>query len=152
MTSTSNHRRTLLCAIALAAACVWTASPARADIDEWAWVNQADPSLGIYQSSIVCPGGSGVNATPGATLDSLNLTQAYLVYANLSHASLYNTNLTDAAMNGASFAYANLTDANLSSGTLTSADFTGATVVGANFNVATMGLNPSPSGETFRIG
>ena len=76
----SNQRRTLLWAIALAAVCGRTASPARADIYEW--TTGTDGS--IVQSSTVCPGGSGVNAVPNATLNYLDLTQAYLINANLT--------------------------------------------------------------------
>jgi len=55
------------------------ASQTRADIYEWAWVNPSDPTQGVVQSSVVCPGGGGVYAVPGAELRSLDLTQAYLL-------------------------------------------------------------------------
>jgi hypothetical protein len=63
------------------------ASQTQADIYEWAWVNPSDPSQGVYQSSVVCPGGSGVFAVPFANLNSLDLTQAYLIGVNLSGSS-----------------------------------------------------------------
>ena len=64
------------------------ASPTQADIYEWAYVNPSDPSQGVVQSSVVCPGGSGVFAVPSADLASLDLTQAYLIGANLNNATL----------------------------------------------------------------
>jgi hypothetical protein len=64
------------------------ASQTQADIYEWAWVNPSDPSQGVYQSSVVCPGGNGVSAAPSANLESLDLTQAYLIGANLTNANL----------------------------------------------------------------
>ena len=66
------------------------------DIDEWAYLNPSNPSDGVYQSTILCPSGSGVNAAQNADLSGLNLTQAYLVAVNLANANLDTTNLTTA--------------------------------------------------------
>jgi len=90
------------------------ASQTLADIYEWAWVNPNDPTQGVYQSSVVCPGGSGVYAVPDANLSDLDLTQAYLIGANLTFTHLYqatltNANLTGAAVVGADFGNSNLT-------------------------------------------
>src|SRR5208283_5265971 len=63
-------------------------SPSCADIFEWAYINPSNPSQGVVQSSVVCPGGSGVSAFPSANLSSLDLTQAYLIWANLTSANL----------------------------------------------------------------
>ena len=93
----SNHRWNLLRAILMAFVCGWTASSGRADIYEW--TTGTDGS--IVQSSTVCPGGSGVNAVPNARLYYLDLTQAYLLDANLTNASLQYTDLTNANATGA---------------------------------------------------
>jgi len=77
------------------------ASQTRADIFEWAYVDPGDPTQGVYQSSVVCLGGSGVSAVPGAYLINLDLTQAYLIGANLTNADLANANLTNALLTGA---------------------------------------------------
>ena len=44
-----------------------SAGTAHADIYEWQYINPADPSQGKEPSSVVCPGGSGAVAVPGAT-------------------------------------------------------------------------------------
>ena len=120
-----NHQRSLLWAIAIALACGWTISPARADIYEW--TTGTDGS--IVQSTTACPGGSGVNATPNAFLSSLDLTQAYLLDANLAGANLLFSTLTNANLSNA-----NLTGASLDFTTLANANFTGAAVFGATFS------------------
>ena len=71
---------TIIASVLLSTAC---ASQSRADIYEWAWVDPADPTQGVYQSSIVCPGGSGASAQQYTNLSGLTLTQAYLIGANL---------------------------------------------------------------------
>ena len=60
---------------------------AHADIYEWEYVNPADPSQGKQPSSILCPGGAGVVAAPGASLYGLNLTMAYLIGDDLTNAN-----------------------------------------------------------------
>ena len=104
------------------------ASQTWADIDEWAYVNPSDPTQGVYQSSVVCPGGAGVFAVPNANLSSLDLTQAYLIGANLTNASVNNATLTNANLTNA-----NLTNTQFFYSTLTNANLTGATVVETNF-------------------
>ena len=108
--------------------CMLGTSQTQADINEWAWVNPNDPTQGVVQSSVVCPGGAGVSAVPGANLSYLDLTQAYLIGDNLTNAALWVTTLTNANLTNA-----NLTNADLYSATLTNADLTGATVAGAIF-------------------
>jgi len=98
------------------------ASQTQADIYEWAYVNPSDPNQGVYQSSVLCPGGSGVSAMPSAELYNLDLTQAYLIdanltNANLSYGTLTNANLTGAAVAGVNFDYTNLTASQLYSTT-----------------------------------
>jgi autotransporter-associated beta strand protein len=127
---------------------VSAASQTRADIYEWAWVNPSNPSQGVVQSSVVCPGGSGVSAVPNANLAGLDLTQAYLPGANLTGAALNYTTLTNAdlananlsnaylyfaTLTNANLSNANLTNANLESATLTNANLTGAIVAGVTF-------------------
>ena len=90
------------------------ASQTKADIFEWAWVNPGDPTQGVYQSSVVCPGGSGVSAVPGVNLSYLDLTQAYLLGTNLTSSYLDETTLTNANLSNA-----NLTSSNLYETTLT---------------------------------
>ena len=94
------------------------ASQTWADIDQWAWVNPSDPSQGVYQSSVVCPGGSGVSAVPNANLNYLDLTQAYLISANLTNARLISTTLTNANLTGATVAGADFGCTNLTSSQL----------------------------------
>jgi len=81
---------------------------AAADIFQWEWVDPGDPSQGIRQSSTLCPDGGGVFAQPNAELDSCDLTQAYLVGANLTgagfrEATLANADFTDAQVAEANF-------------------------------------------------
>ena len=95
-------------------------SQTQADINEWAWVNPNDPTQGVAQSSVVCPGGSGVFAVPSANLRHLDLTQAYLIGANLTNASLDWATLTNA----------NLSNANLADAVVTGADFSSTTSQG----------------------
>ena len=100
-----------------------------ADINEWAYINPSDPSQGVYQSSVVCPGGTGVFAAPNANLGGgRNLTQAYFIGANLTNANLDSANLTNANLTNA-----NLTNAILNNTTLTNANLTGANVTGTFF-------------------
>ena len=87
---------------------VFCAAPGRAQIYQWAWVDPSDPSLGVYQSSTLCPGGAGVLAVPNANLSSLDLTQAYLINSNLTYAYVSSTTLTNADLQGA-----NLTNADI---------------------------------------
>jgi len=89
------------------------ASPTKADIYEWAYVNSSDPSQGVKPSSMLCPGGGGVSAVPGADLYSVNLTQAYLLGANLSSGTLTNVNLKRATVAGVYFRGSNLTASQL---------------------------------------
>ena len=109
------------------------ASQVQANIYEWAYVNPSNPSQGIYQSSTVCPGGSGVSAVPSANLSSLDLTQAYLIGANLTTANLSYATLTNATLTNA-----NLTSAPLNGSTLTNANLTNAIVIGADFSVTNL--------------
>ena len=44
------------------------ASPTQADIYEWAYVNPSDPSQGVVQSSVVCPGGAASLPCPAPIL------------------------------------------------------------------------------------
>ncbi len=60
------------------------ASQTRAEIFEWAYVDPSDPSQGVYQSSVPCPGGGDVSAIPSSMFSGLDLTQAYLIGANLN--------------------------------------------------------------------
>src|SRR5262245_15212426 len=102
---------------------------ARADIFQWEYVNPADPSQGKQQSTTLAPDGAGVDAVPGANLDSRNLSKAYLKGKDLQAASAYFVNLTDAILSEA-----NLRNAYINSAILTGADFTGAHVQGAYFD------------------
>jgi uncharacterized protein YjbI with pentapeptide repeats len=68
----------------------------RADIYQWEYVNLADHSQGVQQSSTLAPGGAGVDGVPGDDLDSLDLTMGYLVAHDLTSADLSLSNLTNA--------------------------------------------------------
>jgi autotransporter-associated beta strand protein len=107
---------------------ILAASQSPANIYQWAWVNSSDHSQGVLQSSTLCPSGSGVNAGPGADLDSLDLTQAYLLAANLT-----NTNLSGSTLTNANFTGGTLTNAVFSAATLTNANLTDTYVTGADF-------------------
>src|SRR5262245_632522 len=97
---------------------------ARADIFQWQWIDDNDHSLGKMQSPTLCIGGAGVSAAPGSALSSRNLTQAYLVGANLNHAYMQFTKLNDADLSGA-----DLTGAIFTDGILLNANFSGAVIV-----------------------
>ncbi|MCC7086712.1 MAG: pentapeptide repeat-containing protein, partial [Pirellulales bacterium] len=116
---------------ALAVALVW-ATVARADIYQWEYVNPGDPMEGKQPSATLCPGGSGVDATPYANLSNRDLTMAYFIGKDLQSAYFLSSNLTDADLS-----QANLTNAVFESATLTIADFTGAQVQGARFKGTT---------------
>jgi uncharacterized protein YjbI with pentapeptide repeats len=100
------------------------------EIYQWEWVDPADPSQGVRQSTSVCPDGAGVDAIPNASLDFRDLTQAYLIQANLTNAQF-----TYATLTNADLSLANLTNANFSAATLTSTNLTDAVVQGAHFEV-----------------
>jgi uncharacterized protein YjbI with pentapeptide repeats len=104
--------------LSIAAAIFAIANAARADIFQWEYINQADPSQGKQQSTTLAPDGAGVNAVPGANLFGRNLTMAYLPAADLSNANLSQANLTNAYFRGAY---------------LTGADFNGTEARGADF-------------------
>jgi autotransporter-associated beta strand protein len=106
-----------------------TASLARANINEWTLSGGS-----VVKSNTPCPGGVGVNAVPGASLSSLDLTKAYLISANLTGANISSAILITAIASNGTLTNANLNDANFSSGTLTNAILTGATVVNTNFS------------------
>lgn len=123
-------------------------SVSRADINQWEYVNPADPSQGKQPSATVCPGGTGVTAQQGANLQYRDLNHAYLINADLTLAYMGLADLSSADLSDASLAVANLESANLSDATLrnailvnadldnanlTGADFTGAIVRGASF-------------------
>jgi CubicO group peptidase (beta-lactamase class C family) len=95
------------------------AGVADADIFQWEYVNPAEPSQGKRQSTTLAPDGAGVDAVPGADLSGRNLTMAYLIGADLSHADL--GDYWDRITNHRRVA------------TLTDADFTDADVRGAKF-------------------
>jgi autotransporter-associated beta strand protein len=113
--------RTCLLAVALLLA----ASPSRADIYQWTMSGGS-----VTESGTVCPGGAGASAVPGANLASLDLTQAYLIGANLSNAAIYSATLTNADMSGA-----NLSGSSLYGATLSGATLTGAAVIGTVLDV-----------------
>jgi uncharacterized protein YjbI with pentapeptide repeats len=104
------------------------APAARANIYEWEYINPLDHSLGKQPSTILCADGEGVNPVPGASLNTRNLTMAYLIGANLTGTSLNESDLTNAELS-----QANLTNAVLGGTALTGANLTGAEVRGANF-------------------
>lgn len=118
----------------IVAVLAWTVlvTEARADIYQWEWVAPADHSQGQRQSATVCPGGTGVNAVPGANLTSCDLTKAWLNGANLAGSSLYGSTLTDANMS-----QANLDRVNLYRCTVTNAVLDGATISEAILDYAT---------------
>lgn len=45
---------------------------ARADINQWEYINPADPTQGKQPSAIVCPGGYGVTPKQGVNLQNLD--------------------------------------------------------------------------------
>jgi len=114
------------------------ASQTQANIYEWAYVNPSDPSQGVYQSTMVCPGGSGVSAVSGANLDNLNLTQAYLIEVNLTNGGFNSATLTNADLTNANLTTANLSSATLTNATLTGADLNTANLTNANLSSATL--------------
>src|SRR5262245_36737297 len=97
------------------------ATPARADIFQWEYVNPADPSQGKQQSSTLAPDGAGVNAVPGADFSKRNLTMANLTGADLRNANGYQTILTKANLTQANFINAYLVSAALTDADLTDA-------------------------------
>ncbi len=115
---------------------------ARADIFQWEYINPANPGEGKRQSTVLAPGGAGVNAVPSAYLAYRNLTKAYLIGADLTGAIAEGANLTNADLS-----QSNLTSANFSGYAyewgdyytdLTGAIFTNAEVRGAQFNMANL--------------
>jgi uncharacterized protein YjbI with pentapeptide repeats/CubicO group peptidase (beta-lactamase class C family) len=99
------------------------AASTHADIFQWEYINPADPSQGKQQSAVLCPGGAGVDAVPGADLWERDLTMAYLVgadlmngngsLANLNYADLSQSSLINARFGGATLAGADLSEADL---------------------------------------
>jgi uncharacterized protein YjbI with pentapeptide repeats len=154
MASISNCRNRVLQIAVATFALEAFACTAHADIFQWAYINPADGSQGKRQSMTLAPGGSGVNAVPGADLSGRDLTMAYLSRANFYYipplctgmdwgkrcyelrGNLSNTNLTDAELAAANLKGANLSGANLSGADLTNANFHYATLTGANLSGA----------------
>ena len=139
--------RSRLWAVTVLALLISLCPAAQADIYQWL----ASPTYGVgsdhaawyLPSTTLCPGGLGKNAVPRATLDYRNLTQAYLVGADLSGAVLWSANLTNAAMANANLSHADvhdatLTNADLANANLSSASFYAANVTGVNFAGATI--------------
>jgi len=114
------------------------AQQAAADIYQWEWIDPADPSKGIRQSSTLCPGGKGVLAKPGTSLDHYDLTQAYLLQADLSWAHIYFVNLTNASLAGANLSWANIDDANLTDASLPGANLSRASFRSTNLTNASL--------------
>jgi hypothetical protein len=117
---------------------LFTATAASADIYQWEWVNPADHNQGMRQSNIVCAGGAGVSAAPGANLAGLDLTNAYLDSADLTAADLTRTNLTGSFLQNVNLSRAVLSGTNLSSAQLLGIDITNADLRGANLAWASL--------------
>jgi hypothetical protein len=134
----------------LAAFCLVLAgmgSQAVANIDniyQWAWADPNNPSKGVVQSSTLCPDGAGASAGPHATLDWLDLTQAYLISADLSNASAIYTTLTNANLSNATLPGAYLAGADLTNTNLTDADLTGACAQCILINANLQPCEPQP--------
>jgi uncharacterized protein YjbI with pentapeptide repeats len=128
MENLPNHSRLLQIVTAMFQLVAFAAT-AHGDIFQWEYINPADPGQGKRQSTTLAPGGTGVDAIPGAGLIRRNLTMAYLIGADLTGANAHHANLTDADLS-----QGNLRNANLTAATLTDADFTGAEIRGASFN------------------
>jgi uncharacterized protein YjbI with pentapeptide repeats/CubicO group peptidase (beta-lactamase class C family) len=104
------------------------ATSARADIFQWEYINPADPSQGKQQSTTLAPDGAGVDAVPGANLESSDLTMAYLsgadlTGANAQMATLINADLSQANLTYAGFRYTDLTGTDLSDAEIQGASF-----------------------------
>jgi uncharacterized protein YjbI with pentapeptide repeats len=104
-------------------------------INQWAYINPSDPSKGVYETSTPCPGGGGT-AGPMQNWWGIDLTQAYLINADLRWSGFTNCTLTNAE-----FTNANLTGASFSNCDLTDANFTGATITGIYISYVT-GFTP----------
>jgi uncharacterized protein YjbI with pentapeptide repeats/formylglycine-generating enzyme required for sulfatase activity len=137
--------------VGLLSAC---ASPVRADIFQWEYINPADPSQGKRQSTTLCVGGTGLNALPNALYWNIDLNMAYLIgadltnvrvgFTNLINADLSQANLTNAFvetvvnLSGANFRQANLTGASIAYSGLTNADLTQANLTNVQFSYDTL--------------
>src|SRR6266700_4027335 len=108
----------------------------RADIFKWEYTNPGDLNQGKQPSTMLCPGGAGANAVPGANLSKRNLTMAYLWGADLSGATASATNLTNAELSLANLTSANLIGADLSGATASAANLTNAELTQANLTSA----------------
>jgi uncharacterized protein YjbI with pentapeptide repeats len=135
----SMQRRTLVRGFWLLILCT-LASTSRADIYQWAWIDPNDPSQGKYQSSVLCPDGAGVS--PTSNLDNLDLTQAYLIGADLWGMSFRSAVMTNADFSGANIYFifqcdnANLTGANFSGANIGYASFSSVNLTNADFSGA----------------
>jgi len=137
-----------------------------ADIYQWEWVDRYDHSQGRQQSSTLCPDGAGQDAVPNVRLSNLDLTQAWLLDADLDSAWFSNSTLTDAdlshaVLTNARFWHAQLTDAGLNQANLTDASFWDATLAvadlsranaaNANFKSAALALTSQPPSPTCNL-
>src|SRR5688572_6434878 len=87
MNPMSKYWRPLLTSSLVTLPPLFSAAPvARADIFQWVYINPATPSQGKQSSTMVTPGGAGVNAVPGANLSYRDLTMGYLIGADLTGA------------------------------------------------------------------
>jgi uncharacterized protein YjbI with pentapeptide repeats len=74
------------------------ACTARTDIFRWEYINPADHSQGKQKSTLLAPGGAGVDAVPGADLSSRDLTMADFIAIGLQ-----NVNFSSSVLTGADF-------------------------------------------------
>ena len=96
--------------IVLLVALAALAGAARGDIFQWEWVDPGDPGQGKRESATLCPDGAGKNAVPGTDLSLLDLTQAYLIAANLMFADFWQATLTAADLTDAEVRFASFRD------------------------------------------
>src|SRR5215212_1116657 len=87
-------------------------SNACADVFQWQWVDPNDHTLGKERSTMLCADGAGLIPQPGALWGRLDLAQAYLYQADVSHAFFSGCNFSDAYFRQANLAPVLITSSN----------------------------------------
>jgi uncharacterized protein YjbI with pentapeptide repeats/CubicO group peptidase (beta-lactamase class C family) len=124
------------------------ATNARSDVYQWEYVDPANPGLGKLPSSLLCAGGEGAIAEPGASWTGLDLSMAYLHGANLEGVTLSYWEFVGypwepfppfpavrirTILTFADLSESNLENANLAGAEFADADLSSAHIRGANF-------------------
>jgi uncharacterized protein YjbI with pentapeptide repeats len=108
--------------------------PAPFNILQWEYINPLDPSQGKQESDTLATDGYGLRAEPGLQATAKDLSNAFLIGADLTSTTFNSANLKRAALDQANLTNADFTGADLTGATLSDAILTDAIVKNAKFS------------------